>query len=676
MNTRRNVIVTTIAALAMLVLSLYGQEETPIQDPYKLRIGDTLDVSILGESDASRQVRVLPDGSIAYLYDIRVPAAGLTLAELNKQLTERLRILFRAPFVSIIPVKLVGESSAVIIRGGGVRSPQTFPISGGERLLTIIVRAGDLRYDTANNLQADLPRSRVFRDGKVLDVDFEALLFRMDESQNIALQGGDIVYIPDLARQFVTLVGVEGSTQLEFETDMRLLDALSKIGWLRFSDDGTYPTDLTRAFIIRDGKQLETTDFRKLILEHDLQYNTLLQDGDFIHVPDNYGTASIIGVVHRPGIYELSATDTILSLIAKAKGLVYGQAYELLVDTGRAYLSRGGVHLELDFGAILNKDDRAADVRVIAGDLLVFPPATAAREGTASVIGGVRKPGRIVLHGGDKLFDLITKAGGTDLDDRNIPDIDFERAYLLRDETEIEIDLEALMVKGDLAYNIPVQDGDFLYVPKRIQFGSIIVIGPVTNPGHHVIRRGDRVLDGMAMAGWTLASDDAAVLRGDLQSAVLRRGKEILDIDFSMLFEDESQNIEMQDGDVIYVPEAALKKIYVFGEVRSPKSIPFTRPISLVEALTEAGGVTAKATLHGQVLIVRGTLDEPTYIEKDLHKLVRAKNVENMMLESGDIVFVPEAKLSIIERYVGYLQSLVSFALSLNNLNNTVINPR
>ena len=57
-----------------------------------------------------------------------------------------------------------------------------------------------------------------------------------------------------------------------------------------------------------------------------------------------------------------------------------------------------------------------------------------------------------------------------------------------------------------------------------------------------------------------------------------------------------SQNIELHDGDTIFVPRAEL--VYVFGEVKNPGGYAVQKSTTVLQALSLAGGVTEHGAMN------------------------------------------------------------------------------
>ncbi|MCX7919720.1 MAG: polysaccharide biosynthesis/export family protein [bacterium] len=89
----------------------------------------------------------------------------------------------------------------------------------------------------------------------------------------------------------------------------------------------------------------------------------------------------------------------------------------------------------------------------------------------------------------------------------------------------------------------------------------------------------------------------------------------------------------------ITIVEYGGRRVRVLGQVSNPGSIPFTGRITLLEAVSRAGGPTVSAQLH-HCAVFRGT---ETVIEVDLYELLYEKNMKlDIPLEPGDTVFIPD----------------------------------
>ncbi len=102
------------------------------------------------------------------------------------------------------------------------------------------------------------------------------------------------------------------------------------------------------------------------------------------------------------------------------------------------------------------------------------------------------------------------------------------------------------------------------------------------------------------------------------------------------------------------------QKIFVLGEVASPGILQMDIPITALEAILEAGGFTTNAEQRS-VLLVRGDLKKPRLVSLNLKEVYTRGNLkENILLEKGDILYVPATFIANIERFFEHLSSIIS----------------
>jgi polysaccharide export outer membrane protein len=91
----------------------------------------------------------------------------------------------------------------------------------------------------------------------------------------------------------------------------------------------------------------------------------------------------------------------------------------------------------------------------------------------------------------------------------------------------------------------------------------------------------------------------------------------------------------------VLIREYNSKKIFVFGEVQKPGTFPYEENMSIVQAITLAGGFTKIASKNGTQVtrIVEGREQKVRVPVED----IGVGRERNFSLKPGDIVFVPES---------------------------------
>lgn len=185
--------------------------------------------------------------------------------------------------------------------------------------------------------------------------------------------------------------------------------------------------------------------------------------------------------------------------------------------------------------------------------------------------------------------------------------------------------------------------------------------GFVARPGIFELRPGDTVLTLLSFAG------GVQVDRADMRRATLRKANsnELIPIDLFAILNraDTTQNYVIEDGDSLNVPESN-NKILVIGKVPRPSVYTYKEPMTLQDALAQAGGEIETRSWLSKTLVIRekpGMPGEYDRIQCDIVRFIRnGDSAQNILLQPGDIVYVPETKTPDLDR-ISRLLSSVSF---------------
>jgi len=83
------------------------------------------------------------------------------------------------------------------------------------------------------------------------------------------------------------------------------------------------------------------------------------------------------------------------------------------------------------------------------------------------------------------------------------------------------------------------------------------------------------------------------------------------------------------------------KKIFVFGEVQKPGTFPYEEDMSIIQAITMAGGFT-KVASKNDIAVTRQVEGRETKIRVPVADIGTGRE-KNFRLQPGDIVFIPES---------------------------------
>jgi protein involved in polysaccharide export with SLBB domain len=85
------------------------------------------------------------------------------------------------------------------------------------------------------------------------------------------------------------------------------------------------------------------------------------------------------------------------------------------------------------------------------------------------------------------------------------------------------------------------------------------------------------------------------------------------------------------------------REVSVLGQVKEPGSFPYKERLTLVQAISLAGGMNPLAQAK-RVKLIRETEKGPQTFEIDVTQIIE-RGGQDLVLEPGDIVFVPESPI-------------------------------
>ena len=266
---------------------------------------------------------------------------------------------------------------------------------------------------------------------------------------------------------------------------------------------------------------------------------------------------------------------------------------------------------------------RVADVVgvLLADGYVVNPQVTVFvkeyRSIKVAVMGQVKNPGLFTAKGGTSFLEALSMAGG-------LTSGAGDRAAVTRvtgGQQTVDIDLVRLLEAGDASHDIPLLGGDSIYVEEASFFA---VSGEVRNPGRYRFRDGITLEEALAMAGGLTdnASREGIVLTRETQEGTVDLETGSWEGDVGVL-----------QGDRIHVSKRKSRVFYVTGEVGRPGSYSYEENLTVLKAITKAGGFSERAS-RGRVQIRRET-DGGTKVLK------KVGNDDPVLPE--DVIVVPES---------------------------------
>jgi len=89
------------------------------------------------------------------------------------------------------------------------------------------------------------------------------------------------------------------------------------------------------------------------------------------------------------------------------------------------------------------------------------------------------------------------------------------------------------------------------------------------------------------------------------------------------------------------------QQVYVDGEVGTPGMVPILGPMTALQAISEAGGMTETARSSEVIIIRRGAVNTPLAFQVDLQKARNGTDLsQDISLAPFDIIFVPRSRVA------------------------------
>jgi protein involved in polysaccharide export with SLBB domain len=500
-------------------------QDGPI-DPAKYIVGpnDLFSVGVWGEIPFTYTVYVNPEGSLHIPTVGVIHAAGKTLQEVRREITDALRGQYLTGDIS---VSLEQTRMFTVHIAGNIRRPGAYPVSAVQRVDKLLALAhipDEHEFQRIQSRYLDDPeRPQYYQHDEMLPIFQE----REPSLRNIILQRktGDAVHV-DLVRYYAT-----GNT-----------------------DYNPY---------LLDGDRI-------IVRPEDMRSNTV----------------SVYGGVRLPGRFEFHPNDSLNLMLEIAQGFTEnairdsievirfgeeGDTFEKIVVNGNDVV-RGTANLALQ------KNDR----------VIVMERAEVRREHTVFVQGEVHYAGAFpIIDGGTKLSAIIEAAGGftryaaiaeakifrrtageqwdpllSNPDYQRLRDMRLSRlnvegreyfnyeAAIRRDF--VSVDFRKLFLENDSSADVTLQDGDVIIIPKRSN--TVYVFGQVANPGYIDMQ-----------PGWH--AENYIERAGGFSEAARKRGIRVIKAGTKEWIKPGKTAIEV--GDAIWVPRIRDRDFgYYFAFVR------------------------------------------------------------------------------------------------------------
>ena len=530
---------------------------------YTLGPGDRIGIYLTGKVQEEFDVIVNVEGKV-YVPTVGVfPISGLTLAEFQKLLTEKLSKFYDNYHVELM---LLQPKQVQVTVVGEVNKPGRYTLFALNTVFDALSMAGGPK--TGGSLR----NINVYRNDSLLAIiDLYQFLMQETSPREILLNSGDRIFVP-LLMETITVTGEikrPGVYELSNHADETLIDAVDLSGG--FTD---------YAFLDRVEISRLQGDGSRRVMYINMQdhisaaESIVLKNEDKIRVYSKLSqitkrVVTIHGEVDSPGEYELEDNMYVSDLILRA-GSLTRSAYLVEAEVAKVDPKMPAHIIKIDLTKLLIEKDKNVDILLEEDDQVFIRQIPEWEVGPkVEVRGEVMFPGFYpIVKDSTYLSDIMQKCGGfTDkalirearlvrrsskitvdkeyeslktLSREDMSETEYE--YLVmkentRDIGEIVVDFHKLVFAKDADEDVILENGDIIQVPKApIVVG---VTGRVSRAGGVTYKSNADIEYYVDKAGGYAWDANAR------KTKVIKVTGEILD--------DEDVK-ELVPGDIIYVP--------------------------------------------------------------------------------------------------------------------------
>ena len=595
----------------------------PVDPTYRLGPGDGLVLILTGDVERAHELAVTREGFVAIPQVGQLHVANLTLSQLEDMLYVRLGRVYsgvrRGEGASTrFSVTVSRLRTIQIYVTGEVSRPGSFLISAAGTAMTALYAAGG----PATN--GSFRRVEIRRGGQLVDsLDLYDYLVRGDNSHDVRLQNGDVVFVPTRFVRVKITGEVIRPAIYELRPGETLRDMLQAAGG--FAHDALRRRVQIERILPPAQRQPGGRDRVVLSLESDQFIDGLgpafpLAPGDSVTVlaiaTRRRNLIQVKGDVWTPGDIGYSPGMR-LSEAIRLTGGPKPEAYldQILVTR----LQSDSTRLQLR-SAFRDSTGQVTDDFVLQEDdeITVYSRVTFRPVRYVAVTGAVRKGGRVPYREGMTLRDALLQVDGV-TEDALLAEAEIARfpgdsaraIGVVASTFRVPLDSTYIVDRGpdgrylgppgmaapaDGAEEVALKPYDNVLIFRQPDWElqrTVSIVGQIRYPGRYsLLTRTDRLLDLVERAGGLTKEAYPAGIK--FFRSADRGGRIGVDLPRIIANPKARDNLILASGDSIVIPEY-IPVVYVNGSVNSPSAITYNEGQGMDYYIAAAGGYTRRA---------------------------------------------------------------------------------
>lgn len=423
--------------------SFVPETQIPIPLDYRLGPGDTILLQLSGKVYQQHVVMVDRAGVLTIPGLVPLPVTGMTFQQLKELLQERVQKQMLGAEIARITLGELRSLQVFVL--GDVPHPGSYTVNSLTTATNAIFSSGGIKpIGSLRNIQ-------VKRQGKtVVTLDLYTLLLEGDQSADVRLQGGDIVFVPPIGHVIAVTERVKRPGIYELASEQTVEQAINLAG-------GLLPDADPRRVKIERFQNRQQRILLDLDITQQAPLQTRIQPGDTIRVSSVLSTrrdvVTLDGFIDNPGEYQwhpalhladvvrrnnlLPQVDLLYAVVTRLDKQ-HGRLQPLTLNLGRALddpSSPDNLLLQPEdairiFGT---EEDHADSVQTLV-EHLRGQARYSHREQVVNVAGYVRYPGNYPFSPGMGLRDLLHAAGDIEVE----TDMEYTLIVRFNERGEIE----------------------------------------------------------------------------------------------------------------------------------------------------------------------------------------------------------------------------------------------
>jgi protein involved in polysaccharide export with SLBB domain len=590
---------------------------------YILGVGDNLTIRVYGLQEQKISAVINREGNVFFPYGGKFKIAGLTIGQAEALIRG---VLMKKGFGSIesgqskVSISLEDYHSIQVVVWGA-KEPGSYTLPAMSTIFDVLYMA------KGPGVNRSFRSVQVIRNQKrIAELDLYDFLTKGSSNNNIALQTGDIVFVPYYDKRVRLRGEVKTPAIFELKGNESLKEVFDYAGGFT---EIAYQNTIQIMRYGQEGKEFYTIN--KSYIDTFAILGGEIIDIQSINNIDKF-KIELIGSIKRPGYYSGTGNNTLNDIIKLAGGLDYGTVKNTVLV--RRDDKKGLFHyVRYSLQSVL---DEKLSVYMYDGDVVYFMDSGDInyRE-EVQILGQVRNPGNYEFGENLSLGDLLFIAGGFKskaLSNRVILSRKVQDEKVLAEILQIETQPDYW--NNPQLYSILLKPGDVISTYENPLIRDqvyVTVSGEINNPGVYPINnRAQNLLDVYKMAGGVtdFGNLEESVIIRPKNKGMKDQGKrknkaklfnEIYDNDttgkamlttmdefydtialanlnskFNIIEVMESINIE--PGDQFIIPKR-INSVRISGEIYNPNLIFYNPSVNFKEYITMGGGLTGNADI-------------------------------------------------------------------------------